>query len=351
MNNAGLSKTSLGFNTLLSILCLISSATGYSDTMPAVKIITTGGTIAHTSEERIDGESLTKAIPKLKDYAEIHVEEYSRIVSTAFETSDMLKLSHRVNRLLEEEPEIDGIVITMGSNAIEEMAYFLNLTVNGDTPVVFTGAQRRHNAIGSDGGKNLLDAVRVAAASEARGMGVLVTVNEEIHAARDVTKTVSYRTDTWDSGDLGNLGLIDSDRIAFYRQSLRRHTTSSEFDVSSLEELPVVPVIYSYIGADGVLVRAAAKEGRAEGIVLAGFPSGAPARPDQHDALEEISRQGIVVVISHRGGNGRIREHYASLASQVEADNLTPQKARVLLMLALTRTKDPKEIQRFFNRY
>ena len=321
--------------------------------LPTVHIVATGGTIAHTAEGRIDDEALVEAIPELSEHAVVRTEEYARVVSTVFAPSDMLGLARRVNALSMEDPGPFGIVITMGSNAIEEMAYFLDLTLKSAKPVVFTGSQRQLGSLGAEGGKNLLDAVRVAGSPEAAGKGVLVVVNEEIHAARDVTKTTSYRMNAWDSFDLGLLGLVDTDRISFFRESTRRHTSDTPFRLDSIDsigELPRVDIIYSYLGADGALIDAAVEHG-ARGLVLAGFPSGAPARTGQHEALERAAGKGVVVVISHRGGRGRIRKHYASLPKQVEASNLTPQKARVLLLLALTIASAPEEIQELFDRH
>ncbi len=329
--------------------CLAQAKSGE---LPLVKIIATGGTIANTPEGRISGEDLVKAIPRLKDYARIEVEEFSRVNSTQFSTKMMLDLAKKVNSVLSTGDKPAGVVVTIGSNALEEAAYFLHLTVKSEKPVVFTAAQRRHGALGAEGDKNLLDAVRVAVWPEAAGKGVLAVTNEEIQSARDTTKTTSYRVDTWKSGDLGDLGLVDSDRISFYRNPTRRHTTRTEFDVASLDDLPKVYVIYSYVGADGVLVKAAVDQGKARGIVVAGFPSGAAARPVQDAALEKAVREGVVVVLSHRGGRGRLsRGAHSSTPNFVKADNLTPQKARILLMLALTRTTDRGEIQRMFDEY
>ena len=185
---------------------------------------------------------------------------------------------------------------------------------------------------------------------------MLVVVNEEIHSARDVTKTTPHRLNAWTSRDLGDLGYVDEgsegpagERVTFYRIPSRRHTARSEFDVSSLSHLPQVYIIYSSLGADGTLVNLAAQQGKARGIVVAAFPTGGLAYPQQDAALKKVAKEGTTVVISQRGGRGRIRsDRYAEF---LEADNLTPQKARILLMLALNATNDPKEIQRIFDEY
>jgi L-asparaginase len=171
-------------------------------------------------------------------------------------------------------------------------------------------------------------------------------VNDEIHAARDVRKTISHRVDAWNSGDLGDLGLVDKDRISYYRKPIRKHTTQSEFDVSGLTDLPKVEIVLSYLGADSVLVEAAVKGG-AKGIVLAAFPTGTGS-PQQAEALLKVAATGIPVVDSQRGGRGRPANRYPEF---VDGDNLTPQQARLLLALALTRTTDRKAIQAMFEEY
>ena len=178
-------------------------------------------------------------------------------------------------------------------------------------------------------------------------MGVLAVVNDEIHSARDVRKTISHRVDAWNSGDLGDIGLVDKDRVSFYRKPLRRHTAASEFDVSKLADLPPVYILYSYVGADSVLVDAAVNAGHAKGIILAAFPTGTGA-PEQVQGLLHAAAKGVAVVDSHRGGRGRPVKRYPEF---VDADNLNPQQSRILLMLALTRTSDVKEVQRMFEEY
>jgi L-asparaginase len=194
---------------------------------------------------------------------------------------------------------------------------------------------------------NLLEAVRVAVDPATPGMGVLGVVNDEIHAARDVRKTTSHRVDAWNSGDSGDLGQIDRDRVSYYRKPIRKHTSSCEFDVTGLTDLPKVYVLISHIGADGVLIEAAVKDGHAKGLVLAGFPTGT-GTPEQAKALLKVAASGIPVVDSHRGGRGRPAGRYPEF---VDGDNLTPQQARLLLALALTKTSDRKAIQKMFEEY
>ncbi len=318
---------------------------------PLVVVMATGGTIAHvregfTPDTRIQGQQLIKDIPQLAQYARFEVEEVAMVGSADLTPEIMLKIARRLNKLFSERPEVAGAVVTIGSNSMEEMAFFLNLTVHSDKPVTVTAAQRLHGSLGADGDINLLEAVRVAVSPQSRGMGVLVVVNDEIHSARDVRKTISHRLESWNDGDLGDLGFVDHDGVDFYRQSLRKHTTRSEFDVAKIAELPRVDIVYSYTGADGALIDAAI-QAKAQGIVTAAFPTGA-VTPPQVDALHRAVAAGIPVVYAHRGGRGRTGNRYPEF---IEADTLPPPQARLLLMLALTRTHDQKEIRRFFREY
>jgi L-asparaginase len=319
---------------------------------PIVRLVATGGTIAHvrpgfTPDTRITGHELLQSIPQLGEYARIEVEEFSKIASGDFSTTMMVSLANRLNQIFAKEPDVSAVVVSIGSNTLEEVAYFLDLTVKSDKPVILTAAQRLHGTLGADGDMNLLDAVRVAVDPQSRGMGVLGVVNDEIHAARDVRKNISHRVDAWNSGDLGDLGLIDHDRVTYYRKTIRKHTTDSEFDVTGLTDLPPVYILYTYVGADAVLVDAAVKQGHAKGIVMASFPTGAGA-PEQAKALLKVAASGIPVVDSQRGGRGRPGNRYPEF---IDGDNLTPQQARLLLALALTRTTEKKTIEKMFQIY
>ena len=245
--------------------------------------------------------------------------------------------------------DVDGIVFVQGTNSIEETAYFLNLTVRTDKPVIVTGAQRPFTALSTDGPLNLIDAMRVAVSDEARGMGVVVVTNGEINAARDVTKTSTYRLQTFKSRDLGVLGYADGDRIVVYRAPVRRHTVASEFDISQIENLPRVDILYVHTGMHGDLARAAVDLG-AHGLVIAG--SGAGSTAELRKPLAELASRGTLVVRSARVGEGRvIRDDNWQEPGMVAADNLSPQKAAILLSLALTVTRDPDTIQRMFDTY
>ncbi|MEJ1978019.1 MAG: asparaginase domain-containing protein [Acetobacteraceae bacterium] len=249
-----------------------------------------------------------------------------------------------------EIPDLAGIVIGHGTASIEETAYFLNLVLKVDVPVVLVGSQRPASALSTDAGMNLVNAVRTAASPAARGMGVLVLLNDEIHAAREVTKTSTFRLQTFRTPDFGVLGHADGDRVVFYRAPLRRRMPDTEFDIRALDALPrwTSPTPMSARTARPC----APSWRRARGASCP--PGSRRASPGTADAelLKEAVRQGVVVVQSTRAGSGRtFRGKRAQESGFLVADNLNPQKARLLLALALTRTQDPAEITRMFETY
>jgi L-asparaginase len=243
------------------------------------------------------------------------------------------------------------VVVTHGTATLEETAYFLHLTLKTAKPVVITGAMRPPTAISSDADLNLLDAIRVAACPDAAGRGVLTVLNNEIQSGRDVTKGNALRVDTFHSNHYGFLGYADSDgQVLFYRAVTRQHTTGTPFGVAGLSTLPRVDIIYAYAGADGLLIDAACQHGTA-GLVLAGFGSGT-FPPLLLNAGARAVREGIPVVLASRSSSGRIiMTPKKSTAGFLVADDLLPQKARILLMLALTRTTDRQAIQTMFHTY
>lgn len=334
---------------------------------PHVRVVATGGTIASRapSPEQLSGysvaltgEELVQAVPALADVAEVTVEQFSNVGSTGISPEMWVRLSQRVGVLLSEGVDgrpVDGVVVTHGTDALEETAYFLTLTVRSPKPVVVVGAMRPASAISADGPLNLLNAVRVAAHPEARERGTLVVLNQEIHAAREVTKGHTLKVETFASRGRGTVGTVDPDDVVFYRRAERRHSTASEFDLGGFDpaELPRVDVVYAYNGADGTAVEAFVAAG-AGGIVLAGSGAGA-APPGVWEALREAAGSGVVVVRSSRTGAGRVPGGWDPERSDglpvLSADDLSPQKARILLMLGLTRTSDPAELERLFSEY
>jgi L-asparaginase len=336
------------------IVVLLAAAASWAEAqeeLPLVKVIATGGTIANTPSGRLHAGEVVEAIPALKKVARLEVEEVIRVGSSSITVENWLTLARRINEILSREPEVKGVVVTHGSNTVEETGYFLSLTVKSDKPVVLTAAQRQFTTLSSDSPKNFLQAVRVAASDEARGKGALIVANDVINAARDVTKTISYRVETYTSRDLGPLGFVDEDRVSLYRAPLKEHSTAAVFDVAHLQKLPRVDIIYTYAGADGVLIESAVAQGRAEGLVIAGFPTGS-GTPAMDEAVKRVVAKGVPVVMTHRGGMGRVIDTRAGEGRPlIWGDNLTPQKARILLMLALTTTRDRAELQRIFESY
>jgi L-asparaginase len=335
----------------LALLAACLGTAEAQDKLPLVKVVATGGTIANTPSGRLHAGEVAEAIPQLKQVARLEVEEVIRVGSSSIKIENWLTLARRINEILAKEPEVKGVVVTHGSNSVEETGYFLSLTVKSDKPVVLTAAQRQFRTLSSDSPKNFLQAVRVAASDEARGKGALIVTNDVINAARDVTKNITYRLETYNSRDLGVLGYVDEDRITFYRTPLKQHTTATPFDVSRLQKLPRVDIVTSYVDADGALIDAAVAHAKVEGLVIAGFPTGS-ATPAMEQAMNRAAAKGIPVVMTNRGGTGRITDTRGKEARPlIFGDNLTPQKARILLMLALTTTRDPAEIQRIFQTY
>ena len=246
--------------------------------------------------------------------------------------------------------ERDGGRRRHGTASLEETAYFLNLTIKVEIPVVVVGSQRPASALSTDAGMNLANAIRTAASPQARGLGVLTLLNDEIHAARDVTKTSTFRLQTFRSPDFGALGHADGDAVVFYRKPIRAVGPNTEFDIRHLEQLPRVDIVLSYTGSDGTASKAFVAAG-AKGIISAGFAPGF-AGPGEFDVLKAAASEGVVVMQSTRAGSGRtFKGKRLREAGFLITDNPTPQKARLLLMLALTVTQDPAEIERIFLTY
>jgi len=326
--------------------------------LPTVAVLSTGGTIASKQDPSkggyvplLSGEDLVSAVPAIKKMAQIQVEQISNIGSNDMTPEIWVRLAGRVNELLA-KPEIAGIVVTHGTDTLEETAYFLDLAAISTKPVIMVGAQRPASDPDSDGPRNLLDAVRVAAAPEAVNKGVMVVMNGQINAARDVTKTNTSQVETFRGLEFGELGVVDAEKVRFYRAPLRRQT----FPVEARTQLSRVDIVTSYAGADGLLIRSLVRDGTVRGLVIAGLGLG-DVTALMFDAIQEARTRGIPVVISTRVPTGRVFPLSASKGSAlalkaigcVLADNLSPQKARILLMLALTRSHDTGALQQYFD--
>jgi L-asparaginase len=326
----------------------------------AVKILATGGTIAGAqSGESAYGyksgtfkvEDLIKAVPNINKLANLSGEQVANIGSQDMSDAVWLKLAKRVNAVLASD-EVDGVVITHGTDTMEETAFFLNLVVKSEKPVVLVGSMRPATAVSADGPGNLYNAVAVAADPGARGRGVVVVLNDEIHAARNVTKTDTTNVETFRSPNRGAAGLVHTGKIAWFERMDKRHTGKSEFKVDDRDSLPRVDIIYAHANMSPDLITAALKNG-AEGLVIAGVGDG-NMTAQALDTLAGAAKQGTAVVRSTRLPSGMVlrnNEVSDDKLGLVASGELNPAKSRVLLQLALTRTKDPVRIQKIFEEY
>ena len=350
--------------TLLSLVFVCGAALAAADTadkkLPTVHILATGGTIAGSASSAtnlttykagsLSVEQLMDAVPALKEHANIKAEQVASISSNNMSFDVWLKLAKRINALLAEK-DVDGVVITHGTDTIEETAYFLNLVVKSKKPVVLVGSMRPATAISADGPLNLLNAVALAGSKEAQGKGVLVVLNGQINAAREVTKTNTLNPDTFKSGELGFLGYVVNFKPVFYRESTRKHTADTVFDLSKVEELPRVDIFYNDVNTAPDMLKASIASG-AKGIINAGTGNGSMFKPNQEILTAASKDKGILVVRTARFGSGMVtQQDYDHDSKFVRGDNLLPQKARILLMVALTKTQNFEEIQSYFDQY
>jgi L-asparaginase len=333
--------------------------------LPKVRLIATGGTISNRVGGRLSADELVKSMPGLDRYARAESEQFANTSSSALTLDQWVGLARRINALFSDDSDLAGIVVSSGTDTLEETAYFLNLTIRSDKPVVVVGSMRNPSTVGYEGAANLLEGFRVAADQESRGKGVLVVLNDEINAAREVTKTDALRMQTFQTRGYGILGVVDSDRVVYYRNVVKRHTSGAEFDVSAIEALPRVDVVMVYQGASGDVIKALVDQG-AQGIVIAAAGAGATSGT-QNDGIRYATDKGVFVVTSTRAGAGRIAARGAPAVDPAErddgapsrgpgsfriaAEDLAPLKARILLMLALTKTRNGPDIQRMFTEY
>ena len=324
--------------------------------MPTVAVVATGGTIAMKLDPNtnapvpaLSGEDLISAVPKLKEIANIRVVEFSNVPSDYMGPDRWPSLSKKVEEVLA-DPSVAGAVISHGTDTLDQTAYFLDLTLKSDKPVVAVGAQRNASDWDTDGPRNLLNAVRQILAEGAKGKGVTVTLNSYINAAREVRKTHTSNVETFNSGDIGYLGYVDEDKVLFYRQSLRRQTLAMP------DRMPRVDMVPMYAGTDGSQVRHAADTG-AEAIVVEAYGWG-NVNEAMHDAIKYAVDKGVPVIVATKVYNGRALPVYGFKgggntllkAGAVFAGDLTPDKARILALLALPITKGQKALQAYYDR-
>ena len=328
--------------------------------LPLIYVLGTGGTIQSKGDTRmvlndyragrVDISELVDALPELASIARVHAVQIKNIGSPSMTPDIWKELAETINELAEENPDIDGFVLTHGTNTTEETAYFLHLTVKTDKPVIVVGAQRPSTAISGDGPINLFNAVLVAASPDAQGKGVMIAMNQQINGAREGTKTSAYKVEAFQSRDIGLLGVVDPDGVHFYRDPVRRHTILSEFNVALVTEFPRVDVVSSYSGAPADVIDWMVENG-VKGIVVAGHGAGGYS-PEQAEALKRAVEKGVTVVAASRTGSGRVIAGSRMLeAGIIAGDNLLPHKARILLQLALASGLRGQDLTRVFDQY
>jgi L-asparaginase len=344
----------------LLVLCLCAPGLAHAD-KPRVRILATGGTIAGAQSSQADYgyksgtfkvEDLIAAVPNLGNLATLTGEQVANIGSQDMNDQVWLKLAKRVNEVLK-SGDVDAVVITHGTDTMEETAYFLNLVVKSEKPVVLVGSMRPATAVSADGPANLYDAVAVAIDPRAKGRGVLVAMNGEVHAARNVEKMNTTNVEAFASPERGPQGLVHTGKVTWFDPPTQKHTDRSEFSVADLGQLPRVDILYAYSNMPTDLIDSSIKNG-AKGIVIAGVGDGNMTDPALNALEKDAKQKGLLVVRSTRIPTGpvlRNSEVNDDKKGFVASGEFNPQKSRVLAMLALTETNDPKRVQQMFYTY
>jgi glutamin-(asparagin-)ase len=326
-----------------------------------VVILATGGTIAGAGASaansatyqaaKVGIEQLIAGVPELSQLANVRGEQVMQIASESITNDNLLQLGRRVAELADSK-DVDGIVITHGTDTLEETAYFLNLVEKTDKPIIVVGSMRPGTAMSADGMLNLYNAVAVASSKDARGKGVLVTMNDEIQSGRDVSKMINIKTEAFKSA-WGPLGMVVEGKSYWFRLPAKRHTMDSEFDIKTIKSLPDVEIAYSYGNVSDTAYKALAQSG-AKAIIHAGTGNGSVSSRVV-PALQALRKDGVQIIrSSHVNAGGfvlRNAEQPDDKYDWVVANDLNPQKARILAMVALTKTNDSKELQRMFWEY
>jgi len=344
----------------LVVAILVPCQSGFSQAKRNIVILATGGTIAGAAPSgtqvsytsgQVGIDTMINGVPGIKELANIKGEQISNVGSQDISFEIMLKLANRINALTS-GGDVDGIVITHGTDTMEETAYFLNLTAKTDKPIVLVGSMRPSTAVSADGPLNLYNAVAVAADPRSRDRGVLVVMNDWIHGAHSMTKTSTTDVQTFQSPLRGLVGVVAYGKIDFYNSPAWKHTSGSEFDVSGVTKLPRVDIIYADADMSPDLIDASANGG-AKGIVIAGVGNGNMNQAGV-DAAARAVKKGVVVVRSSRvatGLVGRNVELNDDKLGFIASDELNPQKSRILLSLALLKSRSPADIQQLFMTY
>ncbi|MFA9441611.1 type II asparaginase [Uliginosibacterium sp. sgz301328] len=345
---------------LLCCALLLVAGQALAADKPNVVILATGGTIAGAGATtansasyqaaKVPVDKLILSVPELTNVANVRGEQVFQIASESFTNAHLLQLAKRVSALVKQN-DVDGIVITHGTDTLEETAYFLTLTVHTDKPIVLVGSMRPGTAMSADGVLNLYDAVVVAGSPDAKGKGVLVAMNDQIDSGRDVTKMVNIKTNAF-SSQWGPLGMVVEGKTYWFRAPVKRHTANSEFDIDAIDQLPTVDIVYSYGNVPAGMYESAAAGG-AKAIIHAGTGNGSVA-DRVVPALRKIRESGVMVVRSARVPAGFVVRNAEQPDDQydwVVSHDLNPQKARILAMVALTKPRDAKDLQRIFWEY
>jgi L-asparaginase len=345
---------------VLVFLVLVCELTAAEGKKPNIVILATGGTIAGAAATGTQAgytsgavtiDAMIAAVPGITDLANIKGEQISNVGSQDISFDIMLALAKRINQLLA-TPQVDGIVVTHGTDTMEETAFFLNLVVKSDKPVVMVGSMRPSTAVSADGPLNLFNAVGVAADPNAKGRGVLVVMNDWIHGAHSLTKTSTTAVQTFMSPLRGLVGVASYGKNDFFCMPPWKHTTSSEFNIANVTKLPRVDILFAYADMPADLIDASVANG-AKGIVLAGVGNGNVNKVSL-EAAEKAAKEGVVIVRSSRVATGTVGRNVEVNDDEmgfVASDELNPQKSRILLMLALLKPRTPAEIQKLFQSY
>lgn len=320
--------------------------------LPKVVLFATGGTISNRDGGRLTVDELIASLTNLSRYVRAEGVQFANTASSSMTLDQWLDLSRQINARFRADKDLAGVVVTSGTDTLEELAYFLHLTVRDERPVVVVGSMRNPSTLGYEGAANLEDGFRAAGDPASRGVGTIVVLNDEINSAREVTKTDALSLDTFQSGRYGVLGVVDSAGVAYYRRTVRRHSAQSEFDVDTIKTLPRVDVVMTYQGASGDVIKSVVDAG-AKGVVIASAGAGATSG-DQGSGMSYAVGKQVFVVTTTRAGAGRIAVRPRSSNAptfNIAGDDLTPIKARILLMLAIATTNSGAEIQRMFREY
>jgi len=346
---------------ILTIFCLAVFCSTQALAKKNIAIIATGGTIAGVGDSsyaskysagKITIDQIIESNPKLNDLANLKGEQLLQMASENMDDDSWLTIARRVSALLSSS-KVDGVVITHGTDTIEETAYFLSLTINSKKPIILVGAMRPSSSTSADGPLNLYNAIAVATSDDAKNKGALVIFNDRIYTARDVAKTHTTNVAAFESPNFGPIGIVNYGKALFYYNPLRLHTANSKFNIKNIKSLPRVDILYGHAGQDETVIDHLVKTGT-KAIVFAGVGDGNIHKAALEKLINARKENNLILLRSSRTGAGfvvRNAEIEDDKNDFVTADNLSPQKARILLKLALTKTNNTKKIQEIFSIY